>query len=157
MPTIFAWEIRDKLLNEQICTKENVPSISSINRIVRTKLTNQKNKTKIYQTLPIENNITHIKEISSNIKNVQNNLDMLSKSDQINNFYQMPYCNQNIILPNQNLFSNQNICLNNHTYFDIPQNVNVKINENNILTQLTMPIQIETLNNVDLVYNIYKM
>lgn len=31
-PTMFAWEIRDKLLEDGICTKENIPSVSSINR-----------------------------------------------------------------------------------------------------------------------------
>ena len=36
-PSIFAWEIRDKLLNEGICDTANVPSVSSINRIVRTR------------------------------------------------------------------------------------------------------------------------
>ncbi|KAL5019034.1 hypothetical protein ScPMuIL_004756 [Solemya velum] len=34
-PTMFAWEIRDRLLAECVCTAENVPSVSSINRIVR--------------------------------------------------------------------------------------------------------------------------
>lgn len=36
-PSIFAWEIRDRLLQEGICDKTNVPSVSSINRIVRTR------------------------------------------------------------------------------------------------------------------------
>ncbi|KAK3103799.1 hypothetical protein FSP39_021978 [Pinctada imbricata] len=34
-PTIFAWEIREKLLLDRVCNIDNVPSISSINRIVR--------------------------------------------------------------------------------------------------------------------------
>ncbi|XP_067931460.1 paired box protein Pax-5-like isoform X1 [Watersipora subatra] len=35
--TLFAWEIRDKLLSDGVCDQENVPSVSSINRIVRNK------------------------------------------------------------------------------------------------------------------------
>ena len=27
-PAIFAWEIRDKLIQEQVCTAENIPSVS---------------------------------------------------------------------------------------------------------------------------------
>uniref|UniRef100_A0A0N5AHS2 Homeobox domain-containing protein n=1 Tax=Syphacia muris TaxID=451379 RepID=A0A0N5AHS2_9BILA len=34
-PTIFAWEIRERLVNEGIC--EQPPSVSSINRILRTR------------------------------------------------------------------------------------------------------------------------
>uniref|UniRef100_A0AC35U5H8 Homeobox domain-containing protein n=1 Tax=Rhabditophanes sp. KR3021 TaxID=114890 RepID=A0AC35U5H8_9BILA len=34
-PTIFAWEIREKLISEKIC--EQPPSVSSINRILRTR------------------------------------------------------------------------------------------------------------------------
>lgn len=34
-PSIFAWEIRDRLLNENMCTPDNIPSVSSINRVLR--------------------------------------------------------------------------------------------------------------------------
>jgi len=37
-PGIFAWEIRDKLLTDGICDKFNVPSVSSISRILRNKI-----------------------------------------------------------------------------------------------------------------------
>ena len=33
-PTMFAWEIREKLLADSICSSETVPSVSSINRSV---------------------------------------------------------------------------------------------------------------------------
>lgn len=29
-PSIFAWEIRDRLLSEQVCNSDNIPSVSSI-------------------------------------------------------------------------------------------------------------------------------
>ncbi|CAF0797685.1 unnamed protein product [Rotaria sordida] len=34
-PSIFAWEIRERLLNESLCTHDNLPSVSSINRVLR--------------------------------------------------------------------------------------------------------------------------
>uniref|UniRef100_A0A8R1IJY3 Paired domain-containing protein n=1 Tax=Caenorhabditis japonica TaxID=281687 RepID=A0A8R1IJY3_CAEJA len=34
---MFAWEIRAKLIEERICSEDTVPSVSSINRIVRNK------------------------------------------------------------------------------------------------------------------------
>ncbi|XP_034454855.1 paired box protein Pax-5-like [Hippoglossus hippoglossus] len=37
-PAMFAWEIRDRLVLERVCDRESVPSISSINRIIRSKV-----------------------------------------------------------------------------------------------------------------------
>ncbi|KAF2366678.1 Paired domain [Trinorchestia longiramus] len=34
-PTIFAWEIREKLISDAVCTNSTAPSVSSINRILR--------------------------------------------------------------------------------------------------------------------------
>ncbi|KAK6965238.1 mucin-5AC [Biomphalaria glabrata] len=42
-PQMFAWEIRQKLLQDNVCSEKNIPSISSINRIIRDKtLTNRR-------------------------------------------------------------------------------------------------------------------
>jgi len=37
-PGVFAWEIREKLLQDNVCDKYNVPSVSSISRILRNKI-----------------------------------------------------------------------------------------------------------------------
>ena len=39
-PTIFAWEIRNRLLEMNVCTEENLPSVSSVNRLVLNLLVN---------------------------------------------------------------------------------------------------------------------
>lgn len=43
-PNMFAWEIREKLINDGVCSADKAPSVSSINRIVRSK---QKNKIRL--------------------------------------------------------------------------------------------------------------
>uniref|UniRef100_A0A914ZUY4 Paired domain-containing protein n=1 Tax=Parascaris univalens TaxID=6257 RepID=A0A914ZUY4_PARUN len=37
-PSIYSWEIRDRLISDGVCSALSVPSVSSINRIIRTKL-----------------------------------------------------------------------------------------------------------------------
>ena len=34
-PNLFAWEIRDQLLAQRVCDPASIPSVSSINRILR--------------------------------------------------------------------------------------------------------------------------
>ena len=41
-PGIFAWEIRSKLFQDGVCSVSHLPSISSINRILRSTFTNEK-------------------------------------------------------------------------------------------------------------------
>ena len=42
---MFAWEIREKLISDGICTQDKAPSVSSINRIVRSKHSQRSLKT----------------------------------------------------------------------------------------------------------------
>lgn len=34
-PGMFAWEIREQLVSQRICEPHNIPSVSSVNRILR--------------------------------------------------------------------------------------------------------------------------
>jgi hypothetical protein len=36
-PALFSWEIREKLVDQQLCTRTNAPSVSSINRLLRSR------------------------------------------------------------------------------------------------------------------------
>uniref|UniRef100_A0AC34GXB8 Paired domain-containing protein n=1 Tax=Panagrolaimus sp. ES5 TaxID=591445 RepID=A0AC34GXB8_9BILA len=51
-PSMYSWEIRDRLLQDGICQSHNIPSVSSINRIIRTKL-NSKNAGIPSSSIPI--------------------------------------------------------------------------------------------------------
>ncbi|CAK8673409.1 unnamed protein product [Clavelina lepadiformis] len=56
-PSIFAWEIRDRLLKDGVCNDDNIPSVSSINRVLRNLTGDQSNTfgdgiTKIEKPMP---------------------------------------------------------------------------------------------------------
>ncbi len=40
-PGAFCWELREHLLRDNVCTMEEVPSLSSISRLVKTKIINE--------------------------------------------------------------------------------------------------------------------
>ncbi|XP_013409632.1 paired box protein Pax-6 isoform X3 [Lingula anatina] len=59
-PSIFAWEIRDRLLSEGTCNQDNIPSVSSINRVLRNLASeNQKQLTQntMYDKLGLNNGL----------------------------------------------------------------------------------------------------
>lgn len=63
-PGIFAWEIRDRLLSDCVCDKYNVPSVSSISRILRNKIGNVLHPNNPLNPNFTGNHDTIIKEIS---------------------------------------------------------------------------------------------
>ncbi|KAL7073108.1 hypothetical protein ACQ4LE_007902, partial [Meloidogyne hapla] len=48
-PSIFAWEIRDRLRQDRVCGEETLPSVSSINRVLRSIQSKKENSSSINQ------------------------------------------------------------------------------------------------------------
>uniref|UniRef100_A0A0N5A326 Paired domain-containing protein n=1 Tax=Parastrongyloides trichosuri TaxID=131310 RepID=A0A0N5A326_PARTI len=72
-PTMFAWEIREKLIEDRICEADNVPSVSSINRIVRNRgnkiLLHNNSASNIHSSTPSTTNNSY-NPITSNISSL---------------------------------------------------------------------------------------
>ncbi|VDM61207.1 unnamed protein product [Angiostrongylus costaricensis] len=49
-PGIFSWEIRDRLVIDGICNKDNVPSVSSISRILRSKTPKSESQLELFDS-----------------------------------------------------------------------------------------------------------
>ncbi|XP_042192456.1 paired box protein Pax-5 isoform X2 [Callorhinchus milii] len=67
-PTMFAWEIRDRLLAERVCDNDTVPSVSSINRIIRTKVQqppNQQSPVSSHSIAPSTVPVTSVSSVSN--------------------------------------------------------------------------------------------
>ncbi|KAH7645271.1 paired box protein-like protein [Dermatophagoides farinae] len=79
-PGIFAWEIRDKLLHDGICDKFNVPSVSSISRILRNKMNGNSNPQSIIVNDDLTNGHQSLSSSSSNtaIDHHQSNQSIIS-------------------------------------------------------------------------------
>lgn len=81
---MYSWEIRDRLLSDNICQHDNVPSVSSINRIIRTKLNNKEYYTNEITPELIKNNydiISTSSPYSSNESNYNFRTSFSSSSD----------------------------------------------------------------------------
>ncbi|KAL5103523.1 Paired box protein Pax-6 [Taenia crassiceps] len=61
-PSIFAWEIRERLLQEGVCSQANIPSVSSINRVLRNLSAENKNSPLEYN----QQNQDNVSTISAN-------------------------------------------------------------------------------------------
>ncbi|CAD5218827.1 unnamed protein product [Bursaphelenchus okinawaensis] len=94
-PTMFAWEIREKLIEDGVCDAETAPSVSSINRIVR-----NRNTTTNQQTSRIEKRCDESEE--------KMEVKVLHETDNRNNMamgYPMQYQPQRVQQPNDNFNS----------------------------------------------------
>jgi len=90
-PSIFAWEIRDKLLSDGVCDKSNVPSVSSINRIVRTRA-QQKQKAMVERQAVLH----------------QSSFNAAMQMEQMN---ALSFTNNRVDIPTQNVHSSPNMGL----------------------------------------------
>ena len=48
-PGIFSWELRERLIKDNVCSQENVPSVSSISRLVKRKILEEAYRTNVKQ------------------------------------------------------------------------------------------------------------
>jgi hypothetical protein len=96
-PTIFAWEIRERLINEEVC--EQPPSVSSINRILRTRAAER-----------TAENLHMIIRASSCFRPLPNLACNPDSAKIATNFPTLPMNPQNLSVPNflylQNMLSN---------------------------------------------------
>ena len=78
-PALFAWEIRDQLLGQRICDPNSIPSVSSINRILRNaghptdqdtggnSSTTEDNRQKVEEPVPLHSKSSSTATSSSNL------------------------------------------------------------------------------------------
>lgn len=74
---MFAWEIREKLIEDRICDADTAPSVSSINRIVRNR--GQKFISEKKSADELESNV-------KNFKNQENTPNSLVEDEERNRF-----------------------------------------------------------------------
>ncbi|XP_018652070.1 putative paired box protein pax-6 [Schistosoma mansoni] len=140
-PSIFAWEIRDRLLQEGVCTPDNIPSVSSINRVLRN-LSNESQRqlssaaaaAAVAAAAVAAQAAVHRNEVNSNSMGVSNTNQHISTQNYLSNmkcdlhgltksfmpsmFNFTPYHVTN----NNNNANNTNIN-NNHNIFTIPPSI----------------------------------
>ncbi|CAH8574982.1 unnamed protein product [Schistosoma guineensis] len=141
-PSIFAWEIRDRLLQEGVCTPDNIPSVSSINRVLRN-LSNESQRqlssaaaaAAVAAAAVAAQAVVHRNEVNSNsigvsntnqhistqnyLTNMKCDLHGLTKSFMPSMFNFTPYHVTN----NNNNANNNNNINNNHNIFTMPPSI----------------------------------
>ncbi|CAF3823843.1 unnamed protein product [Rotaria sp. Silwood1] len=84
-PSIFAWEIRDRLLEENICNSENIPSVSSINRVLEnfeSKSIDIETSSNTYSTISGDSNSEHKHQIYDTNHEYHQDLGVITKLTQ---------------------------------------------------------------------------
>ncbi|XP_037955457.1 paired box protein Pax-6-like [Teleopsis dalmanni] len=107
-PSIFAWEIRDKLLHDEVCTNDNIPSVSSINRVLRN-LAAQKEQ---QQQTPSSKNRDLLNSCTSTSSNILNNA-LMQGTSQINSI-ESNGCESNNIPQSAPVYDKLRILKNHH-------------------------------------------
>nr|XP_017029348.1 paired box protein Pax-6 isoform X2 [Drosophila kikkawai] len=80
-PSIFAWEIRDRLLQENVCTNDNIPSVSSINRVLRNLAAQKEQQSSGSSNSTNNSSSGQSTKVNSNISNVT---DLIQTSTPLN-------------------------------------------------------------------------
>lgn len=130
-PTIFAWEIREKLIEERVCDVDSAPSVSSINRIVRNQAGNINidNRSTGFEKFFKLN--TQIAAAIQNTPNLKCAINEIPKQQSIENSIKREFSNNgeltNVISREIGAYSWTSMAASNDNYFNL-KNVNLNSN-----------------------------
>ena len=84
-PGLYSWEIRDRLVRENIFNRENIPSLSSISRLLKKKGTQEAASEKKQQTSSNSYSIASILNLPSKGESSSSNSSSVSSFSSLNN------------------------------------------------------------------------